>query len=351
MRQLILFVLILALAISVSSARTWYIKADGSGDAPTIGAGVDSAAAGDTVLIAAGFYSEFDISIVSPMSICGETGDPLDVIVDGTAGYPHYRAIHIINVPGTVRIEGITIQNSHETEIPGGGAIGSSCDELILENCILKGNEVITFGGAIAHYGPHLRLSNCVFCDNSTATDGQENRGGGAVQFSGDHLSVSRCVFYRNTGGYIGGAIHVREGTAEIRNSTFYANRATLGGSVATEDFGTELYNTVIASSVEGEGVWGCVTLTCSNLYGNEGGDWIDCIADQHGINGNFSACPSFCHADEGDLNLCDESPCAPGNHPDGCDCGLIGAWPVNCACGPSTAESGTWGAIKAMYR
>ena len=32
--------------------RTWYINTDGTGDAPTIQAGVDSSVAGDTVLVA-----------------------------------------------------------------------------------------------------------------------------------------------------------------------------------------------------------------------------------------------------------------------------------------------------------
>jgi hypothetical protein len=40
-----------------------------------------------------------------------------------------------------------------------------------------------------------------------------------------------------------------------------------------------------------------------------------------------------------------------PGNHPDGYECGLIGAWGEGCSCGPSETEPTTWGAIKAMYK
>jgi hypothetical protein len=91
--------------------------------------------------------------------------------------------------------------------------------------------------------------------------------------------------------------------------------------------------------------------LQCCDVYGNVGGDWVGCIADQLGVNGNFSACPSFCHAEMGDFHLCDQSPCAPGNHPDGYGCGLIGAWDVGCVCGPTGSKPTTWGAIKSIYR
>ena len=34
--------------------------------------------------------------------------------------------------------------------------------------------------------------------------------------------------------------------------------------------------------------------MTDCDVYGNEGGDWTDCIADQLGQDGNISADPLF---------------------------------------------------------
>lgn len=48
---------VLLLASSLA-ARTWNIHEDGSGDAPTIQAGIDSASAGDVVLALPGRYLE-----------------------------------------------------------------------------------------------------------------------------------------------------------------------------------------------------------------------------------------------------------------------------------------------------
>ena len=106
----------------------------------------------------------------------------------------------------------------------------------------------------------------------------------------------------------------------------------------------------IVASSYTGAGVAcssdGSVSLTCCDLFGNEGGDWVGDIADQASINGNISDDPLFCDLDSDDLHLMPSSPCAPVNS---AGCGLIGAMDVGC--GPIAVGPMSWSAIKGRYR
>jgi hypothetical protein len=63
----------------------------------------------------------------------------------------------------------------------------------------------------------------------------------------------------------------------------------------------------------------GSAVLSCCDLFGNAGGDWTGCSATQVGINGNFSADPMFCGAQDEDFSLQSGSPCL-----DVGGCGLI---------------------------
>ncbi len=87
---------------------------------------------------------------------------------------------------------------------------------------------------------------------------------------------------------------------------------------------------------------------TCSILFGTAEGDAI-CGTDG---GGNFSADPEFCATDPVtslSVFLQQDSPCAPGNHPQGAACGLIGAALVGC--GTVGVERSTWSFVKQLFR
>jgi hypothetical protein len=91
------------------------------------------------------------------------------------------------------------------------------------------------------------------------------------------------------------------------------------------------------------------ILFECNNVYNTEispGQTCLDVMIVQH----NFSADPEFCGVPGSGLyTLQSDSPCAPGNHPDGIDCGLIGALPVDC--GEVDVKTKSWGQIKALMR
>ena len=62
-------VLVYLIAAPSLAARTWHILLGGTGDAPTIQAGIDSALAGDSVELACGMYYEHDILMKSGVTL------------------------------------------------------------------------------------------------------------------------------------------------------------------------------------------------------------------------------------------------------------------------------------------
>jgi hypothetical protein len=108
--------------------------------------------------------------------------------------------------------------------------------------------------------------------------------------------------------------------------------------------------NNVISRVSAGISCYGATPIIeCNNIY-SVAYPYHDECPDQTGINGNISVDPEFCGVwDTMDYRLQSDSPCAPGNHPDGYDCGQIGAKGVGCSITPTKKSS--WGAVKALYR
>lgn len=253
-----------------------------------------------------------------------------------------------------------------------GGGMTSSESFPTLTDCEFSDNTAADFGGGLrVGANEFATITNCTFLGNAA------DRGGGVGVHSEGNLAVANsrfsggivpdvrgktvgrqamftdCTFAGNEATYGGGVCCEDEVDSVLENCTFCLNTASnSGGGVCCDDLSTvTLTNSIIAFSLGGGAASGyCdggVALYCSDVYGNSGGDWVDCIAGQDLINDNFSEDPLFCgdyNLDE-PLTLRDDSPCASENNP---ACGLVGALDVAC---DTPVEMISWGAIKAMFR
>ncbi|MFC1572458.1 hypothetical protein ACFL6M_02555 [Candidatus Eisenbacteria bacterium] len=260
-----------------------------------------------------------------------------------------------------------------------GGAVSGDDSSPAASGCSFVSNSAGTRGGAIKYEGvTDPTITDCVFTENWATVHA------GAVYITGHTErnavpTLTDLVFSGNFCGGTGGALVVIFGASVLEGCTFYSNHAAdnagaiwCGGSdavsvvsnctLAGNSGGTagsiyanahctmSLENCIIAFGTQGVSVYCAdesdVTLSCCDVYGNSGGDWVGCLAWQQGIAGNIHADPLFCGLESGDLTISCYSPCAPDHHP---DCGLIGAWSVGC--GATAVTTKTWGGIKSMFR
>jgi hypothetical protein len=125
------FMLLCVLSPLSAQARTWYVKADSTGDAPTIRAAIDSAQAGDEVLVGPGAYTWSNQVGVEPdwalihvdkdIWLHSEDG-PAATVLDAE-GHSNCVSIYLEGVDIHPTIEGFTItggsadvRRSKETE-------------------------------------------------------------------------------------------------------------------------------------------------------------------------------------------------------------------------------------------
>ena len=159
----------------------------------------------------------------------------------------------------------------------------------------------------------------------------------------------------------MGGAIACSgELSIDLQGVTLAQNRALGGSAMVLRNDGSSSLEAVLDRVIISFGgtapdAVACqagvvTTVLCCDVYGNQGGDWVGCLQGLEGQSGNFSADPLFCDLASGDLTLDASSPCLPGQHPGGGDCGLIGA--LGSGCGePTVVQPSTWGSVKLRYR
>ena len=276
--SLVLSVLILPIFASTAPARTWYVAADGSGDAPTIGAAVDSSESGDVISVGPGTHFVSDISgsgvLLKPgTSLVSEQGPTATFLKPGSAPFQ----------PGLISTR---------------------------DNCLVSGFSVLGFG-----------------ISGGTAP----------VHIGGDHVEIIANIIDGASGGP---GISVDGMFASIHHNVCFGEGDGIYMSFNFD--GADIHNNIILNGIGSSDmncVGGIVMIHCNLINGSSS----TCT----GQYDNFSADPLFCGPNT--YYLHSDSPCAPGNQPDGIDCGLIGPLPVGC--GAVSVEMRTWGSIKAMYR
>jgi hypothetical protein len=369
MRKLLNLTVILALTAVPAYGSTIYMKPDGTGDQPNLSLAVMASEAGDTILLADGIYSgtgNYNISISGKnLSIISESDAHGSCLVDfgGNAG---------IAITGTsalpfTLVRGIGFTGGSNAQ---GGGIYASLSNVNIENCRFFGNSASGNGGGIYLYNGTYNVRDCVISENY-------GRYGGGIYGQGSTLDIRRCELIGNSAetgaaisvnatcstviteclmagntaqNYAGGVYNTSPGTF-VFYSTIVQNAATGGGggiyNYSTGYIGVD--HTIIALNTSGGSYGGSsqvYNISCSDFFGNNGGDWNYPIGGYYGINGNISVDPMFCadYNPSDPWSLDNDSPALTAS------CGPMGAKDYS-GCGVVGTEEESWGAIKKMHR
>jgi hypothetical protein len=291
-------------------SRTWHVRNDGTGDAPTVQAAIDSAVAGDTITLAKGLFSA-DSMITCPtkndLVINSEAGpDSTSLLFGGSSGF-----LKIVYCGG-LSIEGILFRDA-----PGSALSVSMSSRIAVSNCRFFNNG--------HYYGKSALMFE--WCDSIDVHDSVWGGNRGGVMF---YEEDSNILIYNNT--FLGDVSH------EIN----------LNGVI-----NCSISNSIVSGSSYGIiGIASNLTMACNNVYNNTENYAITAFPDPTGQNGNISVDPQFCSIDPvayNNYHLQSDSPCAPGNHPSGYACGLIGCESVGCA--TTGTEKTSWSKVKQLFK
>lgn len=305
------FVALVMVAPTTAEARTWHITPDATGDAPTIQAGIDSSAAGDTVLLADGTYSgignreiryhgkalvvrsesgHWSACSISPSQeqfddyrgFIFDSGEEEASILEGVtiSGCGYYYAGDLDGAGIYCSGSWPTIRNVRLWRNSGGRGGGMACEDAspTLEDVTFVENSAWEGGGLFCtgQSSPYLRSVSFAENDASTVGGGMacsgesspflevvtfgQNRahdGGGIFCWGECSPALTQVNFIENDvwhpdGG--GGGMFCSIGTAaRLGRVTFSGNRAGYGGGLACEGAIVRLTTCEFSSNVATE--------------------------------------------------------------------------------------------------
>jgi parallel beta-helix repeat protein len=331
MKKSVIFSGALSLIIwSASIARVVHVP----GEYGTIQIGINAAVDGDTVLVAAGTYTEHFSYNGRNILVISESG-PENTIIQATHANQAIVSITQNEGNGAV-LEGFTIRDAYNAA----GVYTQDTSPIIAANIFLN-NYNIEHGGAVSSFGGCPILTDNYFEGNTSIDLG----GGAFFSYQGRSIVIGN-VFYRNYAPeHHGGAIHIfTSDKSRVHHNLFYQNSClALGGaflfSVVTNG---KFYNNTVVDNTDieahGAGVAVWYSDNC-HVYNN-------IIVQNHGIGihhfpinnntfsyndvwtntinydgaepgeGSISADPAFIGGEPFSFHLTSNSPCIDAGDP-----------------------------------
>jgi hypothetical protein len=242
-------------------AATIYINPDGTGDQPTIQAGVGVAAPGDTLLLAAGTFvgaGNKDVIFGKDLVVRSESGAATTVVdcegsgrgflyVLGETAASLLRGVTIRNGDPNGSGGAVLVVNTSPTFVEcvfqsntgsgsigsGGGAVYCTASSPTFQDCHFNENQnpsIDGSGGAIALSDCiQVQILGCSF-EGNTASLASFSVGGAVSDWFSSQVTISGCDFRRNAAKTGGAVALIQTDEAEIATSTFFGNSAGFQG-------------------------------------------------------------------------------------------------------------------------
>ncbi len=252
-----------------------------------------------------------------------------DCIFEDNTGDEQGGAVYFGGV-GTPTFERCVFRNNHVGgEFGGGGAVFAvnvhgyqdAFHGISFLDCVFENNTSSWVGGGLCFANAVALVQDCVITGNSAA-----ETGGGVVVFghsidgsTDSWVVLDRCTITDNSAATSGAAVRVTN--SEFQNGNPAYGRARLTSCIVADHDDEGWLGVRELATLE---------IGCSDLYGNAGAEEMPAAVTD--LGDNFWLDPLFCDGmGSARWELGAASPCLPGAHPDGADCGRVGARDAGC--------------------
>ncbi|MEZ4651973.1 MAG: hypothetical protein R3E97_24865, partial [Candidatus Eisenbacteria bacterium] len=276
-----------------------------------------------------------------------------DSVSSGAGG-----SVAILETGGTAESDTFAVENCrfvNSYAVKGGAISLGAAREFRISECSFEGTSASMAGGAI-----HVDNNDPVGIGSSPDTTFIVNcefrrcsaPSGGAVFIDENTAVLEDCLVIDGTG--VGAGVYWRAGGDAVTWSNLTFAFCAGSGAALFLNGGERAIDLTVEGSIFAYNSVGLnqtlvavgnpdsvnVSFSCCDSFGNVGGNGTPAVGDSC-----FVADPDFCWAepDSGTFTLSAESPCLPGLHPNGKECGLIGARGQGCWVEEFTSCDGTW--------